>query len=67
MTKPSTRIIGYDFARALAILGMIIVNYKLALVAGESPRWLAILTNSFESGHLCNSCWCRDFFDDKKI
>lgn len=48
MTKPSTRIIGYDFARALAILGMIVVNYKLALETGESPRWLAILTNSFE-------------------
>ena len=44
----SKRIIGYDFARALAILGMIIVNYKLALEAVQRPHWLAVFTSLFE-------------------
>lgn len=44
----SNRIIGYDFARALAILGMIIVNYKLALEVVQSPHWLAVFTSLFE-------------------
>jgi len=35
------RIEGYDFARALAILGMILVNFKIVLEASEAgPAWL---------------------------
>ena len=37
----SKRIEGYDFARALAILGMILVNFKIVLEASEAgPAWL---------------------------
>lgn len=35
----STRIIGIDFARTLAIIGMIIVNFKIVLGDGK-PLWL---------------------------
>ncbi len=43
------RIIGYDLARALAVFGMVIVNYKL-VVAGtaDQPSWLAIFAGAFE-------------------
>ncbi len=39
----STRIVAYDFARAFAILGMVLVNYKLVMVGDKaaSPTWLA--------------------------
>ncbi len=41
MTQAKKRITGLDVARAWAILGMIIVNYKLAMGAQDSgPAWL---------------------------
>ena len=43
------RIIGYDFARALAILGMVIVNFKEVMEAGENgPVWLMWLVGLLE-------------------
>ena len=39
--KKPTRIIGFDAARALAIFGMILVNFKVAMGAeGTGPAWL---------------------------
>jgi uncharacterized membrane protein YeiB len=39
--KETRRIIGYDFARALAIMGMVIVNFALAMEAeANGPTWL---------------------------
>ncbi len=39
------RIIGYDVARSLAIFGMVLVNYKIVMGAGENgPGWLVWLT-----------------------
>ncbi|MCP5094372.1 MAG: DUF1624 domain-containing protein [Chloroflexi bacterium] len=41
INKKSTRIIGFDAARALAIFGMILVNFKVAMGAeGTGPAWL---------------------------
>ncbi|MFC9709013.1 DUF418 domain-containing protein [Paenibacillus sp. NPDC056933] len=43
------RIVGLDLARALAIFGMIIVNYKLAMGAQDAgPYWLRTATGIFE-------------------
>lgn len=39
MTTTNSRILGYDFARGIAIIGMIIVNFKTVMVA-ESESWL---------------------------
>lgn len=40
-TAKQSRIIGYDFARALAVLGMVIVNFKLVMHASNAgPKWL---------------------------
>lgn len=38
------RIVGFDLARALAVIGMVIVNFKVVMHAGASdaPWWLAI-------------------------
>src|SRR4051812_7587006 len=36
------RIAGYDFARALAILGMVLVHFSLVMGSDQThPRWLA--------------------------
>ena len=44
-----TRIFGYDVARAFAIFGMILVNYKVVMTAdGSGPGWLAFATGLFE-------------------
>ncbi|MBL4846648.1 MAG: DUF418 domain-containing protein [Planctomycetes bacterium] len=41
----SPRVPGFDVARALAVFGMILVNYELVLKAAKSgPTWLANLT-----------------------
>ncbi|SFS61132.1 DUF418 domain-containing protein [Marininema halotolerans] len=49
MGNPSNRIVGFDIARALAILGMVMVNYKLALDAvGNGPNWLVISSDLLE-------------------
>lgn len=43
------RIIGFDIARAFAILGMVIVNYKIAMNAeGNGSQWLIALTGMLE-------------------
>ncbi len=36
MTQPSPRIAGYDVARALAILGMIVVNFDVSITGGNT-------------------------------
>ena len=38
------RIIGYDVARALAVFGMVVVNFKIVMGAGQNgPGWLVSL------------------------
>lgn len=40
------RLYGLDVARALAISGMVLVNFKTALqVSSEGPAWLLLLTS----------------------
>ena len=35
------QIVGYDLARALAIFGMVVVNFKIVMGAGQNgPAWL---------------------------
>ncbi|MDQ0177823.1 putative membrane protein YeiB [Bacillus chungangensis] len=51
MTKHSQykRIEGLDFARALAMFGMLIVNYTIIMGAGgNGPYWLVWFTELFE-------------------
>lgn len=49
MVEKSKRITGFDFARALAIFGMVIVNYKLAMGAdGNGAAWIINFTGLFE-------------------
>lgn len=49
MSQSKARITALDFARALAIFGMIIVNYKLAMQAEQSePGWLQSIAGLFE-------------------
>ncbi len=44
-----TRIIGYDVARSLAVVGMVIVNYKIVMGASENgPEWLVWLAGLFD-------------------
>ena len=40
MTEKTPRILGYDFARALAIFGMVIVNFKIVMCTSNSSGWL---------------------------
>lgn len=41
MSQAKERITAFDFARALAIFGMVMVNYKLAMQAESGgPVWL---------------------------
>jgi len=41
----SKRIIGYDIARALAVFGMVVVNFKTVMgAAGNGPGWLVTAT-----------------------
>jgi uncharacterized membrane protein YeiB len=48
-SKASSRIYGYDFARALAYFGMIFVNFKLVMQASDNgPGWLAWLMSLLE-------------------
>lgn len=45
----SKRIEGLDFARALAMFGMLIVNFKIIMGAtGRGPNWLIWFTGLFE-------------------
>lgn len=49
MSTPAQRIDGYDAARALAIFGMIVVNFKIVLDASDNgPRWLVATASLFE-------------------
>ena len=45
MTEETHRILGYDFARGLAIIGMIFVNFKTVMVA-ETDAYLYQLVAS---------------------
>jgi uncharacterized protein len=41
---PAERVVGYDVARALAILGMVVVHFSLVLAADRSgPGWLTVV------------------------
>lgn len=43
------RILGLDLARAVALLGMVIVNFELSMGAsGSGPDWLGFLTESLQ-------------------
>jgi len=43
------RIVGYDLARALAVIGMVIVNFKVVMNAGtDAPVWLSSLVGLLE-------------------
>jgi uncharacterized membrane protein len=43
------RIIGYDLARALALFGMVVVNFKIIMGAADNgPPWLVDLTGLLE-------------------
>jgi len=47
--KKKSRIIGYDVARSLAVFGMVIVNFKVVMGAGENgPGWLIWLVGLFD-------------------
>ena len=42
--RTGKRIVGYDLARALAVFGMVVVNFKIVMGAGErGPVWLVDL------------------------
>lgn len=44
MSSDGNRILGFDFARALAVLGMVIVNFKVVMSAEHAgPAWLVWL------------------------
>lgn len=59
MSQAKERITAFDFARALAIFGMVMVNYKLAMQAESGgPVWLQAIAGLFEGEHPpCLSCW----------
>jgi uncharacterized protein len=45
MTEAKNRILGFDFARSLAFLGMVIVNYKTTMSTNYlETNWLSFLT-----------------------
>ena len=39
-TSENTRIIGYDFARSLAVFGMVFVNFKIVMSDKSETGWL---------------------------
>jgi uncharacterized membrane protein YeiB len=43
MTTTNDRILGYDFARGIAIIGMIIVNFKTVMVAESDSLMYQVL------------------------
>lgn len=43
-TNAPTRYVGLDLARALAIVGMVLVNFEVSLAADAEPAWLARTT-----------------------
>jgi uncharacterized membrane protein YeiB len=41
---PAERVVGFDIARALAILGMVVVHFSLVMAADQSgPEWLNVV------------------------
>ena len=49
VARASKRIIGLDIARAFAIVGMVIVNFKVTMSADSNgPQWLRALTALFD-------------------
>ncbi len=48
-TSKTTRIVGLDIARAFAIVGMVIVNYKVTMNASDGgPGWLRAMAASLD-------------------
>lgn len=46
MTSKPARIAAFDAARALAVFGMVLVNFKIVTgAAGRGPRWLTLATD----------------------
>lgn len=49
MEQQNKRILGFDFARALAVFGMVLVNYKMVISYEQhTPSWLHWLISLFE-------------------
>ena len=49
VSQVKKRIIGYDFARALAVFGMVVVNFKIVMGAEQNgPDWLVRLVGMFD-------------------
>ncbi|MEM8932532.1 MAG: heparan-alpha-glucosaminide N-acetyltransferase domain-containing protein, partial [Acidobacteriota bacterium] len=47
--RSSTRVIGFDLARAVAVFGMVVVNFKIAMGASDNgPTWLVDLVGLLE-------------------
>lgn len=48
-TTHAQRVVGYDLARALAVFGMVLVNFKVVMGAGHrGPDWLVTLAGLFD-------------------
>ncbi len=48
-SEPKPRMVGYDVARAFAVLGMVMVNFKIVMGASENgPEWLVWLVSLLE-------------------
>ena len=49
MTESQPRLLGLDFARALAVFGMVLVNFKIVMGADEAgPAWLVEFAGWFD-------------------
>ena len=49
MTTPHNRLEGLDLARAMALLGMVLVNFRIAMgVLAGGPTWLKPLLDALE-------------------
>lgn len=49
MTAPHNRLEGLDLARAMALLGMVLVNFRIAMgVLAGGPTWLKPLLDALE-------------------
>jgi hypothetical protein len=60
MTTPHNRLEGLDLARAMALLGMVLVNFRIAMgVLAGGPTWLKPLLDALEgrSGPPASWCW----------
>ncbi len=49
MTNTQPRLLGLDFARALAVFGMVLVNFKIVMGAsGNGPAWMVEFASWFD-------------------